>query len=453
MVVRKKKKQKSIVPMVILLVLALACLAVVLVVFNKLGKDGGKISLKNQSYKVELGSDMSAVKMSELLNGSEDKVNAATIDVSAVDFKTAGNYQATITCDGNNYKLTVTVEDTIAPVITLKADTATASTGQSLTAESFISQVSDLGTCTTGVVSDINSTDPAGDMKDSIAFDAEGTYDVMVVAVDGSGNCGTANVKVTVTTPVDYLNSGATVTINPGTDFTEFPTATISYGNNPADVDENNRPNGCNYYKTKYGQYAADFIQPMSNYVFLTFDEGYEFGNTPAILDTLKEKNAKAVFFVTLPFVKENPDLVQRMIDEGHVVGNHTVNHPSAGLCSLSVADQISEIQTVHQYMLDNFNYEMYLFRFPTGAFSEQSLAIVQSLGYRSVFWSFAHHDWDTNNQPDVAESLANATKTLHGGEIFLLHGVSTTDTAMLADLIDNIRAAGFEPGYYAKTN
>ena len=95
----------------------------------------------------------------------------------------------------------------------------------------------------------------------------------------------------------------------------------------------------------------------------------------------------------------------------------------------------------------------MYLFRFPQGQFSEQSLAIVQSLGYRAVFWSFAHNDWDVNNQPDVKEALDNALLKAHAGAIYLLHGISTTDAKMLPDLIDGLRDAGYKIGYYYKVD
>ena len=248
------------------------------------------------------------------------------------------------------------------------------------------------------------------------------------------------------------MNSGSSVTIAAGSDFSEFSTKEVPFGPGSNRSEETNRPTGINWYVTNYGNYAADFIQPMEgNYIYLTFDEGYEYGNTPAILDALKEKDAKAVFFVTLPFVKENPDLVQRMIDEGHVVGNHTVTHPLMNTCD--VDKQHREIQQLHDYVLENFGYEMYLFRFPQGQFSEQSLAIVQSLGYRAVFWSFAHNDWDVNNQPDVKESLDNALLKAHAGAIYLLHGISTTDTKMLPDLIDGLRDAGYKIGYYYKVD
>lgn len=107
----------------------------------------------------------------------------------------------------------------------------------------------------------------------------------------------------------------------------------------------------------------------------------------------------------------------------------------------------------MNDYVLENYGYQMYLFRFPTGAFSEQSLAIVQSLGYRSVFWSFAHHDWVTDDQPDVAESLQKAVDKAHGGAIYLLHAVSSTNTTMLGDFIDGCRAKGYEFGYYGKVD
>ena len=249
----------------------------------------------------------------------------------------------------------------------------------------------------------------------------------------------------------EFLNSGAEVTIPEGTDFSEYSREKVPYGFG-TDVDSDNRPGGCNWYSNKFGQFACDFIQPKSNYVFLTFDEGYEYGFTPAILDTLKEKNVKAVFFITLPYAKDNPELVQRMIDEGHVIGNHTSTHPAGGIQQYTVEEMKNDIDAVTKYVKENFNYDMYLFRFPEGAFSEQALAVVQSLGYRSVFWSFAYADWDPNNQPDITSSLKNATDKLHGGAIYLLHAESETNTKMLGDFIDAIREKGLETGYYSKT-
>lgn len=451
----KNKKSGSKLPILIALAVVLAVLVIVLVFLIK--NNGGSvttksISLINNEYTVELGQNMSSVKMTELVKGSEELVNNAVLDTSAVDFNKTGTYTAKITSEDKILELSVIIKDTTKPEIVLKNDSVDTYAGTALQAGSVIESVNDASECTTGFVQNSDSEDPVGEKTDSVVFDTEGAYSVMVIAVDESGNFSTIPLTINVSANIDYLNSGADVQVDANSDFTKFSTEGIPYGYGK-EVDENNRPGGCNWYDVKWGQYAVDFIQPMSNYVFLTFDEGYEYGNTPAILDTLKEKNAKAVFFLTYSFAKDNPDLVQRMLDEGHVLGNHTVNHPSDGLGSLSIEDQISEIKVLHDYIKETYNYEMYLFRFPTGKFTEQSLAIVQSLGYRSVFWSFAHFDWDVNNQPDVGESLKLMLDTLHGGEIFLLHGVSTTDTAVLGDLIDGIRERGYECGYYAKTN
>ena len=209
-----------------------------------------------------------------------------------------------------------------------------------------------------------------------------------------------------------------------------------------------NRPAGATSYQEKYGQYSADFIrmgEEESNRIYLTFDEGYENGYTSQILDVLKEKNCPAVFFVTMPYVKQQPELIRRMIDEGHIVGNHSVTHPSAGLPSQSREQQEQELMELHQYVKDNFGYEMSLFRYPAGKFSEQSLAIVQSLDYTSVFWSFAYKDWDPDNQPDEAEALSKLKERLHPGAIYLLHAVSRTNTHILGQFIDDARAAGYE--------
>ncbi len=215
-------------------------------------------------------------------------------------------------------------------------------------------------------------------------------------------------------------------------------------------VDEYNRPVGCLQYQEKYGStYPAYFIgnvdEPEKKVIYLTFDEGYENGYTPSILDTLKEKDVKAVFFCTLPFFKEQPELVQRMIDEGHELGNHSVNHPADGLPSETIAEQENEIMEVHNYVVENFDYTMHLFRYPAGKFSEQSLAILNNCNYRAAFWSFAHYDYNTEDQPDVATSLQKAVDSLHPGAIYLLHAVSSTNTEMLGDFIDQAKAAGYE--------
>ena len=209
-------------------------------------------------------------------------------------------------------------------------------------------------------------------------------------------------------------------------------------------VDESNRTTEPQVHQEEYGRYGAYFIAPADcGKFYLTFDEGYENGYTPQILDVLKEKNASAVFFVTLPFVKSCPDLVQRMIDEGHVVGNHTSHHWNPTQKSLD--DAYEDIRELHDYMLENFDYEMTLYRPPEGAFSEKTLAMVQQTGYTTVLWSFAYKDWDPNNQPGVDTARERTEKFIHEGAIYLLHAVSHDNAEILGDLIDEVRARGLE--------
>lgn len=456
---RNNRRNKTSTGLVlIMLILIIIILGIALIIVNKVQqgkqKENEKISLKVNSIDYEAGSGEFSVNASDILNGPAEKIADAVIDSSSVVSDKVGSYDLVIKCDDKTFIIKVNVTDKTNPVIELHYDTYKASTNQTIRASSLIKNIKDATECTTGIVLPEGLSDVVLNAKDTISFTEPGSYNVYVAAIDKGGNYTTAPVIIEIekVVQVDYLNSGAEVVIDANTDLNSFSTEYVPYGYG-TEVDADNRPGGCTWYNNKWGKYAVDFIQPKSNYVFLTFDEGYEYGNTPQILDTLKEKNAKAVFFVTLPFARDNPDLINRMINEGHVIGNHTATHPSDGLCSVPLEQQISEIKQVHDFMLENYNYEMYLFRFPTGAFSEQSLAVVQSLGYRSVFWSFAHKDWDVNNQPDVKESLEKALNTAHGGEIFLLHGVSTTDTAILPDLIDGLRAKGFEIGYYAKTN
>ena len=195
-------------------------------------------------------------------------------------------------------------------------------------------------------------------------------------------------------------------------------------------------------YQEKYGKYDAYFIAPSSEKIYLTFDEGYENGYTADILDTLKEKGVHAVFFVTLPYVKAQPDLVQRMIDEGHTVGNHSNKHITYP--SLSLEEAKEDLMSLHQYMLDTYQYKMSVFRFPEGNFSEQTLALVQSCGYKSLFWSFAYQDWYTDNQPNPSDALNSMLNKAHPGAIYLLHAVSSTNAQVLGDFIDGMQEKGY---------
>ena len=185
--------------------------------------------------------------------------------------------------------------------------------------------------------------------------------------------------------------------------------------------------------------YAADTDEKK---IYLTFDEGYENGYTGAILDVLLEKQVPAVFFVTMPYVKSEPELIQRMIDEGHIVGNHSVNHPS--FPEISTEECKSEVMELHDYMKENYGYEMSLFRFPMGEFSEADLSVLQQLGYKSVFWSFAYRDWLVDDQPDPQEAIQTIESKCHPGAIYLLHAVSKTNTEILGQVIDDLRAQGY---------
>lgn len=293
------------------------------------------------------------------------------------------------------------------------------------------------------------TTESVSSTTENSASSAESTADTTTVETT-TGNAASeqnattaSDVTETATSQAATLPSNVSGSQLNAADFANYSTEKVPYGFG-AEVDADNRPDGCTWYSNKFGNYKALFIMPKSSNIYLTFDEGYEYGFSGEILDVLKEKNVKAVFFVTLPYARDNPELVQRMIDEGHIVGNHTTTHPSGGLQQYDAQKQIDDIDQVTQYVKEHYGYSMNLFRFPEGSFSEQSLAIVNALGYMPVFWSFAYKDWDVNNQPDVSESLTNALNKAHGGAIYLLHAESETNTKMLPDLIDGLRAKGY---------
>lgn len=190
----------------------------------------------------------------------------------------------------------------------------------------------------------------------------------------------------------------------------------------------------------KYNAYSHGYSN--SKIIYLTFDEGYEYKNqTAKILDILKKKQVKAVFFVTLSYVKENPKLVKRMIKEGHAVGNHTVNHPE--MTDVSLKRAYKEIKELHDYMLQKYNYSMSLFRFPCGTYNHQLLEMVNQMGYKSVFWNFAYEDWETNKQPSVSSARKKVLSYAKKDALYLLHACSSTNVKILPDLIDGARKKG----------
>ncbi len=215
----------------------------------------------------------------------------------------------------------------------------------------------------------------------------------------------------------------------------------IGYGQG-TQVNEENIPLGALDFDAQFRQYGAYATTPDRNRIIITFDQGYENGYTAQILDTLKEKHVTAVFFLTGDYAKKETELVRRMIAEGHMLGNHGMTHASLPL--LEDADARKELMSLHEYVMQNYDYTMQYFRCPCGEYSEQALKLAQSCGYRTIFWSGAHVDWLTDKQPDPAQALEKLTAQAHGGEILLLHSVSSTNAQILGELIDRLRDRGY---------
>lgn len=210
----------------------------------------------------------------------------------------------------------------------------------------------------------------------------------------------------------------------------------------PGRIENHQQPIDPKKLNDEYKKLGAHWLMKRDNEVCLTFDEGYENGFTPQILDVLEDKGVKAIFFVTYDFVSSNPELVQRMIDDGHIVGNHSWHHYD--MTTLDTDTAREEISYLHNYIQDNFDYTMSYFRFPEGCFSEQNLGIVKDLGYQSVFWSYAYEDWDPDKQMEEDKAFTGICEATHPGEIMLLHAVSRTNANILSRVIDDVRKQGY---------
>ena len=237
-------------------------------------------------------------------------------------------------------------------------------------------------------------------------------------------------------------------------DAADLPNDSIPYGNDWEDRDQYGIANGIHWYEAKFGKYGPVYrVDTTEKILYLTMDEGYEAGHTPVILDILKEKNVKAVFFITKQFYDSDPDLIRRMIEEGHILGNHTCAHPAGGypkyVDAHGLQSFVDDISRLHKLIYDSFGYKMKLFRFPEGESSERLMAVLQNYGYTPVFWSYAHRDFVMDDQPEVSVTLDRCLNHMGSGAVYLLHAVSSSNTAALSDFIDRARAAGYEFGVF----
>ena len=178
--------------------------------------------------------------------------------------------------------------------------------------------------------------------------------------------------------------------------------------------------------------------------IYLTFDEGYEKGYTGAILDTLKELEVPAAFFVVKPYITSNKDLVKRMVEEGHLVCNHSNHHPS--MASITDENKFkSEITDVEAAFKEVTGGDMpKYFRPPMGKYSKASLEKTKALGYKTIFWSFAYKDWLVDDQPTEEFAIAKIEKGAHSGGIMLLHAVSKTNASVLKKVLTDLKEEGF---------
>lgn len=206
-------------------------------------------------------------------------------------------------------------------------------------------------------------------------------------------------------------------------------------------------PSGCQE-DFDISQYHAYYVNKEAgdNVIYLTFDCGYENGYTADILDTLKEQNVKAVFFVTQTYIRDNPELVIRMKEEGHLVGNHTITHPS--MPGLSIEEMKEEVLGCASYMKEATGYDMdpYI-RPPRGEYSERTLQLCEDMGYCTIFWSMAYLDYEVNNQPTPEYVVQHFDKYCHPGAVPLLHNVSSANATALPQVINHLREAGYRFG------
>ena len=187
--------------------------------------------------------------------------------------------------------------------------------------------------------------------------------------------------------------------------------------------------------------YVGNAEEPV---LYLTFDAGYENGHTEAILDTLKKHNVKAAFFLVGNYLQKNADLVRRMVNEGHIVGNHTMHHPDMSAITDKETFQ-KELADLEKLFTDITGKELpKYYRPPQGIYSEENLKLAKELGYKTVFWSLAYKDWDNDKQPDTEYAKGKLLPRTHNGAVILLHSTSQTNADALDELLTQWKAKGY---------
>lgn len=208
---------------------------------------------------------------------------------------------------------------------------------------------------------------------------------------------------------------------------------------------EGERPVG-NATPEELRQYNAFYADDTSEKkIYLTFDAGYENGNTPLILDALKKHNAPATFFVVGNFVADNPELIKRMLSEGHIVGNHTMTHPDmSGISSKEdFQKQLGGVEELYESVTGEKMTRFY--RPPRGVYSTENLKMAKEMGYSTFFWSLAYVDWVQDQQPSKEEAFQKLLSRIHPGAIVLLHNTSSTNGQILDELLLKWEEMGYQ--------
>ena len=222
------------------------------------------------------------------------------------------------------------------------------------------------------------------------------------------------------------------------------------------DLDSTSQPWSYNVDRAKdfqqqYGMYNADCYGQGKNAIYITLNCAIENGYTEQMLDVLKEKDVRIAIFMTKRYAMKNPDIVKRMIRDGHQIGSHSCYHPQQGFENLTIEEQKADLKEFRDYMKKEFHYNPVLFRFPSGMYSVQSMAVVGSMGYRSVFYNFAYEDWYTDQSQNVSEAAAYdaLVAAMQPGCIYQLHNTSEANLKVMGDFIDTARKKGFKlPDY-----